>query len=134
MDLIESIDLCKETGFPYHYCFSHSAFFMWLQRLLDLWQIWFTIRFRSRAIAGLIKLSEVLKMLPHGFYQFNKVGIIILELSTPNLLFTGVSFWHYRQNCTGRRDVCFIPLYIHHKNYFAKYMVLNVCPFYTYSL
>lgn len=30
LKLVESIDLCKETGFPFHFCFTHSRMFMWM--------------------------------------------------------------------------------------------------------
>lgn len=30
--LLESIDLCDETGHPFHFCFSHSPAFMWMVR------------------------------------------------------------------------------------------------------
>lgn len=59
MPLSGSVDLCAETGLPFHFCFSHSPLFMWLVR--------------SRAVGALIKAGQLLRVLPKGFHDFNKV-------------------------------------------------------------
>lgn len=59
MNLLNSVDLCEETGRPFHYSFSKSPTFMWM--------------INSKAIGRLIKVAQVLKIIPKGFYHFNKV-------------------------------------------------------------
>uniref|UniRef100_A0A1I7RUW4 SAM_MT_ERG6_SMT domain-containing protein n=1 Tax=Bursaphelenchus xylophilus TaxID=6326 RepID=A0A1I7RUW4_BURXY len=58
LQLSNSVNLCEETGKPYHYCFSHSKFFMWLVT--------------SKTISTLIKTTQAMRILPKGFYKFNK--------------------------------------------------------------
>jgi len=58
LQLIESIDLCQETGLPFYYCFNNSALFLWL--------------IRSALVDRLIHFGELTKVLPKGFHRFNK--------------------------------------------------------------
>jgi len=59
LKLIESIDLGKETGLPFYYCFTSSPFFMWLVQ--------------SPVISSLIKIGQYLRILPSGFHRFNDI-------------------------------------------------------------
>lgn len=59
MNLMSSVDLCEETGRPFHYSFSKSSTFMWM--------------INSKVIGRLIKVAQVLKIMPKGFYHFNKI-------------------------------------------------------------
>uniref|UniRef100_A0AC35UBB9 SAM_MT_ERG6_SMT domain-containing protein n=1 Tax=Rhabditophanes sp. KR3021 TaxID=114890 RepID=A0AC35UBB9_9BILA len=59
LDLVDSIDLAEERQQPFHYCFSSSKTFMWLTS--------------SPIIRSLIKVGEVLRILPKGFNQFNQI-------------------------------------------------------------
>ncbi|KAI1712986.1 methyltransferase domain-containing protein [Ditylenchus destructor] len=57
--LLEAINLSDESGQPFYYCFSSSALFMWLVR--------------SPIIGHLIKIGQMLRILPSGFHFFNKI-------------------------------------------------------------
>jgi hypothetical protein len=59
MSLISDQDLCEETGRPFHYSFSNSPSFMWM--------------INSKVLGRLIKIAQAFKIVPKGFYQFNKV-------------------------------------------------------------
>jgi len=59
LPLLNCADLCEETGRPFHYSFSKSSTFMWMVK--------------SKTIGRLIKLAQVLRIMPKGFYHFNKV-------------------------------------------------------------
>ncbi|KAH7731899.1 S-adenosyl-methionine cycloartenol-C24-methyltransferase [Aphelenchoides avenae] len=59
LKLVESMDLCEETGFPFHFCFTHSRMFMWMVK--------------SPVIGSLIKIAQGLRILPKGFYRFNNI-------------------------------------------------------------
>jgi hypothetical protein len=58
MHFLGGSDLCFETGRPFHHSFSRSPSFMWM--------------INSKTIGWLIKVAQVLKIMPKGFYQFNK--------------------------------------------------------------
>lgn len=59
LPLLNCTDLCEETGRPFHYSFSKSSTFMWMVQ--------------SKMLGQLIKMAQVLKIMPKGFYHFNKI-------------------------------------------------------------
>ncbi|KAK0415206.1 hypothetical protein QR680_011830 [Steinernema hermaphroditum] len=58
LELIEAVDLEKETGKPYYYCFSSSSLFMWL--------------INSKLVNYLVMAAQAARILPRGFHAFNK--------------------------------------------------------------
>uniref|UniRef100_A0A1I7YCM8 SAM_MT_ERG6_SMT domain-containing protein n=1 Tax=Steinernema glaseri TaxID=37863 RepID=A0A1I7YCM8_9BILA len=59
LELIEAVDLEKETGKPYYYCFSSNALFMWL--------------ISSKFVNYLVMAAQAARILPRGFHAFNKI-------------------------------------------------------------
>ncbi|KAI6176393.1 Methyltransferase type 11 domain containing protein [Aphelenchoides bicaudatus] len=59
LPLLNCTDLSEEVGRPFHYSFSKSQTFMWM--------------INSKTIGRLIKVAQFLKIMPKGFYLFNKV-------------------------------------------------------------
>uniref|UniRef100_A0A0N5A239 SAM_MT_ERG6_SMT domain-containing protein n=1 Tax=Parastrongyloides trichosuri TaxID=131310 RepID=A0A0N5A239_PARTI len=57
LQLVENIDLTKETNQPFYYCFSSNKVFMWLAQ--------------SNIVGYLIKVGQAINILPKGFYEFN---------------------------------------------------------------
>ncbi|CAJ0598307.1 unnamed protein product [Cylicocyclus nassatus] len=57
--LEEREDLSLTNGSPFHFCFSHSPFFMWLVE--------------SAMIKRLIRFGQHLRILPKGFSKFNAI-------------------------------------------------------------
>ncbi|MFH4976782.1 hypothetical protein AB6A40_003491 [Gnathostoma spinigerum] len=58
-EVASTLDLSKETGNPFYYCFSNSRLFMWL--------------IRSSFVNFLISTSEAIGFLPKGFSRFNDI-------------------------------------------------------------
>ncbi|GMR45022.1 hypothetical protein PMAYCL1PPCAC_15217, partial [Pristionchus mayeri] len=58
LKLCHEEDLCRTHGRPFHYCFSHSALFMWLVK--------------SPVVNTLINIGQTLRILPKGFSAFNR--------------------------------------------------------------
>ncbi|KAL4003124.1 Sterol 4-C-methyltransferase strm-1 [Acanthocheilonema viteae] len=59
LELIENIDLDRETGNPYYFCFSHSPLFMWL--------------INSSLIDWIISIAQTLHIMPRGFLRFKRI-------------------------------------------------------------
>ena len=59
LTLTSAVDLADETKRAFHYGFSSSPLFMWLVR--------------SRLVGRLIKAGQTIRLLPTGFYAFNKI-------------------------------------------------------------
>ncbi|GMR42626.1 hypothetical protein PMAYCL1PPCAC_12821, partial [Pristionchus mayeri] len=59
LTLCHEEDLSVSHNRPFHYCFSHSPFFMWLVK--------------SPIVDSLIKIGQVLRILPEGFSAFNRI-------------------------------------------------------------
>uniref|UniRef100_A0A915PZQ6 SAM-dependent methyltransferase Erg6/SMT-type domain-containing protein n=1 Tax=Setaria digitata TaxID=48799 RepID=A0A915PZQ6_9BILA len=59
MELKKNINLDRETGNPYYFCFSHSPLFMWL--------------IRSPLVDWIISIAQALHIMPKGFLHFKRV-------------------------------------------------------------
>ncbi|CAG9540850.1 unnamed protein product [Cercopithifilaria johnstoni] len=59
LELAENIDLDRETGNPYYFCFSHSPLFMWL--------------ISSSLVDWIILIAQTLHIIPKGFLRFKRI-------------------------------------------------------------
>ncbi|KAM3723512.1 Sterol 4-C-methyltransferase strm-1 [Dirofilaria immitis] len=58
-ELAENIDLDRETGNPYYFCFSHSSLFMWL--------------INSSLVDWIISIAQAFHIMPKGFLRFKQI-------------------------------------------------------------